>query len=252
MRKTKHTQLTASIMGIERLRENLDGPGFRTLVLFDSCPLQCRYCLNMAAMKSGIKRSFTPGELINTIMCDSPYYYVSNGGVTFGGGEPALQSDFIDAFYRLTNGEWGIVLETSLNIPLEHIKKLAPIVEQFYVDIKSMNPFLYESYTSCKGDLAYSNLQWLVDNGYSAKTIVRVPLIPDINTENEQAESVEMLEAMGLKTERFQYVQTREAFNALAGTPSLPDDLTGDITPEGWEAWKAQHRDDDDEREEEM
>lgn len=239
-------------MGIERLRENLDGPGFRTLVLFDSCPLQCRYCLNMAAMKSGIKKVFTPQELIDTLMIDSTYYYVSDGGVTFGGGEPALQSDFIDAFYRLTNGEWGIVLETSLNVPLVHIKKLAPIVDQFYVDIKTMNPFLYEIYTSCNGDLAYSNLQWLVDNGYSAKVIVRVPLIPDYNTENEQAESVETLEAMGLKTERFQYVQTRGACDVLAGALRAPDELTGDITPEGREEWKAQHRDDDDEREEEM
>ncbi len=47
-------QITASIMGVERLRNNVDGPGIRTLVLFDSCPLNCDYCLNRLLMESGI------------------------------------------------------------------------------------------------------------------------------------------------------------------------------------------------------
>ncbi len=200
-------------MGVERLRNNVDGPGIRTLVLFDSCPLNCDYCLNRLLMESGIKKVFSPSELLRLLTVDEPYWMVSQGGVTFGGGEPALQSRFIEKFHELTENllggsDWSIMLETSLNVPLEHIRRLAPIVDRFYVDIKDMNPVIYRKYTESEGDMAYEALEWLVNNDYGHKVVVRVPFIPAYNTRADQRNSIEILTKMGLKTESFDYVKT--------------------------------------------
>ena len=58
-------------MGFERLRENVDGPGIRTLVLLGGCPLHCEYCLNKMLLRSGIQKAFTPDELYDILMVDS-------------------------------------------------------------------------------------------------------------------------------------------------------------------------------------
>ena len=225
---------TAKVMGIQRLRDNIDGPGIRSLVLFNTCPLECEYCLNKMMMRSGIEREFTPEQLYDALLVDTTYFEISEGGVTFGGGEPALQVDFIEKFAEIVKDQWSIILETSLNVPYQNVVRLASFVDYFIVDIKDMNPSIYFDYTQHPGFQAYDNLEWLVRNGHASKIRVRVPLIPDYNTEEDQAASIEKLKAMGLEVEPFTYIKTRkrEEPMPLAGVPSLPDDpepLLGDI-----------------------
>ena len=110
---------TAKVMGIQRLRDNIDGPGIRSLVLFNTCPLECEYCLNKMMMRSGIEREFTPEQLYDARLVDTTYFEISEGGVTFGGGEPALQVDFIEKFAEIVKDQWSIILETSLNVPYQ-------------------------------------------------------------------------------------------------------------------------------------
>ena len=234
MERKRHN--TASIMGFERLRENTDGPGLRTLVLFAGCPLHCEYCLNKMLLKSGIQKDFTPEELYDILMIDSSYFKVSGGGITFGGGEPAMQSRFIkafDVFCREIDEAMDIRLETSLNVPLEHIQLLAPFISKFYVDIKDMNPEIYCDYTHEYNHFVYTNLEWLSKNGYASKVLARVPLIPEFNTAGNQAESLRVLHEMGFETETFEYIKTHEPFQEIVtmGIPELPDDLMGDLKP---------------------
>ena len=221
--------LKVSIIGIERLRDSIDGKGIRTLVLFDGCPLHCHYCINRPLMESGIMGRFTPKSLWNTVLIDTPYYQVSGGGITFGGGEPALQSEFIRQFSRLNDGMFSIALETSLNVQREHIIRLAECIDEFIVDIKDMNPEKYLEYTGTSGEQAYSNLQWLVDNGYGPKIKVRVPLIPGYNDTKAQKKSVKKLQDMGLKTETFSYVKTHDLRDVLENKLSgavIPSDYS--------------------------
>lgn len=225
---------TAKVMGIQRLRDNIDGPGIRSLVLFNTCPLECEYCLNKMMMRSGIEREFTPEQLYEALLVDTTYFEISEGGVTFGGGEPALQVDFIEKFAEIVKDQWSIILETSLNVPYQNVVRLASFVDYFIVDIKDMNPSIYFEYTQHSGFQAYDNLEWLVRNGHAYKIRVRVPLIPDYNTEEDQVASIEKLKAMGLEVEPFNYIKTRkrEEPMPLAGVPSLPEDhepLLGDI-----------------------
>ena len=213
----------AKIMGIQRLRDNIDGPGIRSLVLFNTCPLECEYCLNKMMMRSGIEKEFTPEELYEALLVDATYFEISEGGVTFGGGEPALQVEFIEKFAELVKDKWTIILETSLNVPRENIVRFSKFVDQYIVDIKDMNPSIYHEYTMHSGIPAYNNLEWLVKNGFASKIRVRVPLIPDFNTEEDQANSIGKLKAMGLEVEAFNYVKTH--------TRDDSEELTGDLVP---------------------
>lgn len=232
----------ASIMGIERLRDNIEGPGIRSLVLFDYCPLHCEYCLNKMLLESGIKKEFTVEELYDILCIDDPYFEVSDGGVTFGGGEPALQSRFIRDFHNLTNGKWSIMIETSLNVSQEHIKLLAPLVSRFIVDVKDMDFDRYCDYVGTDNSMVHLNLDWLVTNGYASKIYARVPLIPGYNTEKDVESSVAALNELGIKNiETFEYVQThkRQEPVLLMGSPYID-------TPEETE------QSEDDEREEKV
>lgn len=219
---------TAYIMGIERLRDNVDGCGLRTLVLFDSCPLACDYCLNRLLMQSGIRKRFSPESLMEILKIDEALFLISGGGVTFGGGEPALQSEFIAAFAELNQGSWPLAIETSLNVAPEHVFRLSRCIDEFFVDIKDMNPVVYRSYTGVDGRQAYYNLKWLVSNGFASKITVRVPLIPGYNDKAGQQKSLRMLKAMGLKTEAFSYilpdkpVQKKGTVSVTLGIPT-PD-----------------------------
>ncbi len=195
-------------MGI--IKSKNEGQGVKTLVLFSQCPLKCEYCLDRLSMESGIKKDFTAKELYELLSLDSNFYEVPQGGVTFGGGEPALQSQFIQEVYNLSSGRWRIKLETTLSAPLKDIERLSGFVETFYVDIKDMNPEIYEQYTGISPRRAYTALEWLSEKGFASKVVVRVPLIQRYNTEADQLASIQELKRMGFQTELTSYVRTRK------------------------------------------
>ena len=84
----------------------VDGPGIRTVVFFQGCRLRCRYCHNPDTwtMRSGKEQIFTPEQLVNKILRFKPYFG-NNGGVTFSGGEPLLQPEFLLEMLRLLKQE---------------------------------------------------------------------------------------------------------------------------------------------------
>ena len=95
------------------------------------------------------------------------------------------------------NPEWSIILETSLNVPLKQLEMVAPLIKEFIVDVKDMNEQTYETYTTQSNRLVTSNLKWLVENGYTDRTLIRLPFIPYYNTEIAQDESKQRVEDMG-------------------------------------------------------
>lgn len=73
----------------------VDGPGIRTVVFFQGCKLRCLYCHNPDtwSMKDG--NEVTSEEILKKLIKFKPYYKSSGGGVTFSGGDPLLQPDFL-------------------------------------------------------------------------------------------------------------------------------------------------------------
>ena len=202
------SEITAPFIAINRHRLTTDGEGVTTLVGFHGCPLHCEYCLNPQCLQAdGVWCRLTPGELYSEVEIDDLYFVATGGGICFGGGEPLLRSDFIKAFAEIMNPEWKLTIETSLNVPLENVKTIASLVQMWYVDIKDMNPDIYKAYGCKENKQVVSNLQWLAANGYADKVIIRLPLIPEYNTDEDRQQSQQQLEEMGFTNfDKFNYI----------------------------------------------
>ena len=202
------SEITAPFIAINRHRLTTDGEGVTTLVGFHGCPLHCQYCLNAQCLQAdGVWCRLTPGELYSEVEIDDLYFVATGGGICFGGGEPLLRSEFIKAFAEIMNPEWKLTIETSLNVPLKNVKAIASLVQMWYVDIKDMNPDIYKAYGCKENKQVISNLQWLAANGYADKVIIRLPLIPEYNIDEDRQRSQHQLEEMGFTNfDKFNYI----------------------------------------------
>ena len=194
-------------IGIDRHRLGVDGVGVTTLAAFHGCPLRCKYCLNRRCLEApdGLPR-YTPQQLYDHVGIDNLYFIATGVGVCFGGGEPLLRVDFITEFKQLCGKSWNLTAETSLQVPHDAVKKAATVVGDFIVDIKESAPDIYRAYTGGDAELSWSNLELLLSLVGPEHVTVRVPLIPDYNTEADTDRTAQRLTAMGItRLDRFTY-----------------------------------------------
>ena len=198
---------TAPLIGISRHRFTTDGEGVTTLVAFHGCPLRCKYCLNPQSLHSeGIWKHYDCMQLYEEVRLDELYFLATHGGITFGGGEPCLQSDFIYEFRQLCGQEWQLSVESSLNVPQENIEKLLPVIDYYIIDIKDINNDIYQQYTGKENEKVLNNLHYLIEHGKNEQIIVRTPIIPVYNSESDVDNSIRLLKEMGItQFDRFTY-----------------------------------------------
>ena len=183
------------IMDISRLRMGTDGKGITTLVAFHKCPLRCTYCLNPQCLDgSTVRAEYSPMELLNAVKIDDIYFQMTGGGITFGGGEPLLYSRFISQFCSVADPGWKIRIETCLNVSWHMIQPLIDDVDLWIVDIKDMNPEIYLRYTEKNNHQVIDNLEKLSAAVQQDKILIRVPLIPGYNTDDDIDKSLICLE----------------------------------------------------------
>ena len=206
----KHdTTYKAPLIGISRLRLGTDGNGITTLVAFSGCHLRCRYCLN-SQCHSEVKIWKTPEEVMKVLQKDELYFWTTRGGVTFGGGEPLLHPQFIRSVLEYGAKQWHVTIETSLNVSQESLEVLLPYVDEYIIDVKDMDPLIYQKYTSMDNKLVKNNLRWLIANGKKYNMLMRVPLINGFNNADAQSRSIGELSTMGLtRFDRFEYKRTK-------------------------------------------
>lgn len=188
------------VSAISRLRVGTDGQGVRTLIVLNGCPLRCKYCLNRFTWDGSHEPDLlTAEDVYDSLAKDAAYMIATNGGITFGGGEPLMFPELIKEIRSLSDNRLNINVETSLNVPWESISNIVDIVDNFTVDIKSMNSDTYKAYTGCYNKVVTDNLERLISIGHVDKIKVRVPIIPDFADEQSQMESVDILTDMGIK-----------------------------------------------------
>lgn len=205
-------ELSAPIIGIVRHRLATDGEGVTTLVAFHSCPLRCKYCLNPQCLDpEKVWRTVTTGDLLDELLLDNLYFLATGGGVTFGGGEPLLRSEFIEEFCRIKMPEWKVNIETSLNVDRKHLERVMPYIDEYFIDIKDTDSVIYNKYTTCDNTQVLDNLRWLLQHdGMAEKIVVRLPHIPEYNTQSDVDRSRAFLEGIGVKNfDEFDYIVER-------------------------------------------
>ena len=195
-------------MTISRLRMASDGAGVSTLVAFFGCPLQCRYCANWICHDEDTERKYySPENLVSVLSQDDIYFKTTGGGIVFGGGEPLLFAEFIHEVCKLADSLWKRRIETSLYADWEQVNLLIEDIDEWFIDIKDLQPEIYKKYTGKANGIVLSNLKKLISLVPKEKVMIRVPHIANFNTPDNVKQSVTKLRSMGFsRIDEFEYV----------------------------------------------
>lgn len=117
---------------------------------------------------------------------DDQVFYKYGGGVTFSGGEPLMQGEFLVEILKRCKQE-GIhcALETSLFAPLELIKEVLLYLDLIYIDLKIFDETKHQKYTNVSVKPIKENIKYILTHKPKAKVIIRTPLIPTISVTDE-------------------------------------------------------------------
>ena len=133
----------------------VDGPGIRVVVFMQGCTLRCLYCHNPDTWTlDGNKDAldFTPEELVNKISRFRSYFEKSGGGVTFSGGEPLKQPEFLKETLKLCK-EAGIhtTLDTS-GVGFGDYEEILKYTDLVLYDVKHLTREGYKDMTGIEID----------------------------------------------------------------------------------------------------
>ena len=112
----------------------VDGPGVRCVVFLNGCKLRCKYCHN-PEMWQMQEKNYSVAELVQKILRYKPYFQ-NNGGVTFSGGEPLLQSEFLIEVMKL------LKKENDLKVELQKDNYYGEIIERLEEELKKIDEVL--------------------------------------------------------------------------------------------------------------
>jgi pyruvate formate lyase activating enzyme len=148
----------------------------------DACGKCAEVCYSGARELVGKQMSVS--QLMAEVERDLPFYEQSGGGVTFTGGEPLFQATFlVRALIACKQKQLHTAVDTSGYASWATFSKLVPLVDLFLYDLKLMNEVMHVKFTSVSNKLIQANLLKLSAAG--ANIIVRIPLIPHINADEE-------------------------------------------------------------------
>jgi pyruvate formate lyase activating enzyme len=171
-----------------------DGPGIRTTIFFQGCPLSCPWCHNPESQampgKSDKKNVNKVAEaLMEEIEKDLIFYDDSRGGVTFSGGEPLCQPQLLFRLLDLCQKkEIHTCLDTSGYGDRKIILKAAKKADLLLYDIKLMDTKRHKKLTGKSVGPVLANLKEL--SKQRAAIRLRFPFIPQMTDSNENIDSI--------------------------------------------------------------
>ena len=203
--------MTGLIYDIKRFALH-DGPGIRTTVFFKGCSLDCWWCHNPESRRSCIETSkkitrldgkefeteeetgevISVEELLERIKKDKVFMDESGGGVTFSGGEPLQQHDFLAEMLRLCRDEKiHTAIDTSGYAEPDVLRKIAALTDLFLYDIKLLEDKDHIRYTGVSNRQIFTNLDYLYL--HKIPLIFRIPVIPVINDGEKMSSMISFL-----------------------------------------------------------
>ena len=186
-----------------------DGPGVRTTVFLKGCPLRCSWCHNPEGQLFDVETmrrkdgsatvcgvDWTPETLAEELLKNADILAQSGGGVTFSGGEPLAQPDFVLSVVRLLRsndrtikpstgqtarqlGNFSVALETSGAVDAATYRRVVSQMDFVYQDLKHHDPASFLRWCGGALDDVLRNVAWLKTSG--VRHVFRVPCIPGVN-----------------------------------------------------------------------
>lgn len=164
----------------------VDGPGIRTVVFLNGCKLRCRYCHN-PEMWMVSEKNMDATALAERILRNKNYFG-EDGGVTFSGGEPLLQANFIIEVAKILKKEnIHITLDTA-GVGLGKYEEVLSYVDLIIFDVKHTD---VDGYQSLTGQSMVQSLKFIeVANSLKKKFWVRQVIVPGIMDNDEYMKSL--------------------------------------------------------------
>ena len=150
-------------------------------VLREQC-LKCGDCIEecVSEARSMAGRDMTMEEVMNEIRRDHLFYEQSSGGVTFSGGEPLMQHEFLIALLSACRQEWiHTAVDTTGMTPPSILEKVSIFTDLFLYDVKTMDDGRHRQFTGVSNRQILENLRLL--DSWKKNVIIRVPVIPGVN-----------------------------------------------------------------------
>lgn len=162
----------------------VDGP-ITDWQICDGCGKCVEVCY--AGAREMVGRIVSVDQVMAEVERDMLFYDQSGGGVTFTGGEPMFQREFLqEALLACKNQGFHTTVDTSGHVSWEGFMMINPLVDLFLYDLKLMDETKHKQYTSVSNQTILDNLQML--SSAKAHIIVRIPLIPGVNDDDENIE----------------------------------------------------------------
>lgn len=162
-----------------------DGPGIRVVVFLNGCKLRCKYCHNPEMWMMG-EDNTTVEELVKKIRRFYPYIK-RHGGVTFSGGEPLQQIEFITEVAKILKEDGIHVALDTAGFGNGHYEELLKYIDLVIYDVKHVSEDDYKELTSQKID---KSLDFINDcNELDKELWIRQVIVPGINDSNEYVDA---------------------------------------------------------------
>ncbi|MEA4910092.1 MAG: 4-hydroxyphenylacetate decarboxylase activase [Chloroflexi bacterium] len=119
------------------------------------------------------------------------HYWGTRGGVSFSGGEPLLQHEFMHAMLQACrDARIHIAVETTAQIQPDRFLQLMSLVDFAFIDVKHMDSQLHRQKTGVNNDLILQNIEALVGSDWRGRLVLRIPVIENYNDTDENIEAV--------------------------------------------------------------
>ena len=172
----------------------LDGPGIRTVIFMQGCALRCKYCHNPDTWdcESKIAREYTVDEIMQILRRSQPYFISSGGGVTFSGGEPLLQAEFVREVFTVCRKEKiATAIDSSLYVSSEKLRLVLPYTDLVLADIKHMENTLSRYITGAGNSANLRNLELINHEGIPIW--IRYVIVPGVTDQPEHLQAMATL-----------------------------------------------------------
>lgn len=202
-----------------------DGDGIRMTVFFKGCPLSCEWCHNpegqrrerevcrsrngctecgaclaegkltensISACPRGLVRfvgdEYTVDDIVRIVSANADILNASGGGVTFSGGEPTAQSEFLYACLRALRGITDRAIQTTGYCSKDTFLRLLSECDRVLYDLKLIDGEKHKRYTGVKNEKILDNYRDLAKSG--VPFVTRIPLIPAVTDTADNIEGI--------------------------------------------------------------
>lgn len=177
----------------------VDGPGIRTVFFLQGCPARCAYCHNPDTWNPCGGREISVEEIVRKAKRGVPYYG-NDGGVTFSGGEPLLQGEFLlEAINALKAEGIGSAIDASGTYFDENSEAAIAAADMVLLDIKHIDPAKFEDLTGREQGPLFKLIE--VINRLEKPIWIRQVIMPGFNDNEEYIEALNAF-LSGIKTVR--------------------------------------------------